>query len=73
MRHPVRQQEALRADIRDFFGNVLGYEAVDLAMQPHACELTGARVIDGAPGLGFVGLSARSDEAGARPLPDPFA
>jgi hypothetical protein len=72
MRHPVRQQEALRSDIRDFFGNVLGYEAVDLSMQPHACELTGALVIDRARGIGFCGLSERCDEAGARLLHDAF-
>ncbi len=72
MRHPVRQQEALRADIRDFFGNVLGYEAIDLSMQPHACELTGALVIDRARGIGFCGLSERCDEAGARLLHDAF-
>lgn len=72
MRHAVRQQEALRADIRDFFGNVLGYEAVDLSMQPNACELTGALVIDRARGIGFCGLSERCDEAGARLLHDAF-
>ncbi len=72
MRHPVRQQEALRADMRDFFGNVLGYEAVDLSMQPHACELTGALVIDRARGIGFCGLSERCDETGARLLHDAF-
>ena len=72
MRHPVRQQEALRADIRNFFGNVMGYEAIDLSMQPHACELTGALVIDRARGIGFCGLSERCDEAGARLLHDAF-
>jgi hypothetical protein len=72
MRHPVRQQEARRADIRNFFDNVLGYEAVDLSMQPHACELTGALVIDRARGIGFCGLSERCDEAGARLLHDAF-
>ena len=66
MRHPVRQHEAERADIRRFFGDVLGYEETDLSQQPHACELTGALVIDRARGLGFCGLSERCDEAGAR-------
>ena len=72
MRHPVRQQEALRADMRDFFGNVLGYEAVDLSIQPHPCELTGALVIDRARGIGFCGLSERCDEAGAHLLHEAF-
>ncbi|WP_363800582.1 arginine deiminase-related protein [Lysobacter firmicutimachus] len=66
MRHPVRQREAERADIRDFFGQVLGYAEVDLSLQPHPCELTGSAVIDRARGLGYIGLSERCDEAGAR-------
>jgi hypothetical protein len=66
MRHPVRQREAGREDIRAFFGEVLGYPEVDLSTQPHACELTGALVIDRARGLGFAGLSERCDEQGAR-------
>ena len=66
MRHPVRQREAARADIRGFFAGVLGYAEVDLSRQPHPCELTGALVIDRARGLGFCGLSERCDEQGAR-------
>lgn len=66
MRHPVRQREAARSDIRAFFGDVLGYAEVDLSTQPHPCELTGAMVIDRARGLGFAGLSERCDEQGAR-------
>ena len=66
MRHPVRQREAMRADIRQFFTGSLGYEETDLSSQPHVCELTGALVIDRATGLGYCGLSERCDEAGAR-------
>lgn len=66
MRHPVRQREAARVDIRRFFAEVLGYTEVDLSAQPHPCELTGALVIDRARGLGFCGLSERCDEAGVR-------
>lgn len=65
MRHPVRQREAERADIRGFFRDVLGYAEIDLRAQPGICELTGALVIDRARGLGFCGLSERCDEAGA--------
>ncbi|MEH6420474.1 arginine deiminase-related protein [Pseudomonas sp. CGJS7] len=65
MRHPVRQREAEREDIRGFFERVLGYEEVDLSRQSHPCELTGALVIDRARGLGFAGLSERCDEQGA--------
>ena len=72
MRHAVRQRETQRADIRRFFGDVLGYETVDLSLQPHACELTGALVIDRARGLGFAGLSERCDEAGARRMHEAF-
>ncbi len=70
MRHPVRQREATRADIRGFFGNVLGYTEVDLSAQSHPCELTGALVVDRARGLGLCGLSERCDEAGARLMHD---
>lgn len=72
MRHPVRQREATRADIRAFFGDVLGYAEIDLSTQPHACELTGALVIDRARGLGYCGLSERCDEAGARLMHEAF-
>lgn len=66
MRHPVRQREAGRADIRGFFGDVLGYAGTDLSTQAHPCELTGALVVDRARGIGFCGLSERCDAAGAR-------
>jgi N-dimethylarginine dimethylaminohydrolase len=64
MRHPVRQQEAERGDIRSHF-TARGYREVDLRLQPGICELTGSLVIDRARGLGFCGLSERCDEAGA--------
>ena len=72
MRHPVRQREAARADIRGFFGGVLDYAEIDLSTQPHSCELTGALVIDRARGIGFCGLSERCDEEGARLLHEAF-
>ncbi|WP_133478549.1 arginine deiminase-related protein [Cognatilysobacter segetis] len=72
MRHEVRQRETRRADIRGFFGDVLGYETVDLSTQAHACELPGALVIDRARGLGFAGLSERCDEDGARRMHEAF-
>ncbi|MGY0504963.1 arginine deiminase-related protein [Luteimonas sp. e5] len=72
MRHPVRQREAERGDIRDFFRAVLGREEIDLSTQPHACELTGALVIDRAHGLGYIGLSERCDEEGARLMHEAF-
>ena len=72
MRHAVRQREALRPDLRGFFGDVLGYTEHDLSRQPHACELTGALVIDRARGLGWCGLSERCDEAGAALMHEAF-
>ncbi len=72
MRHPVRQREAMRLDIRRFFAESLGYEDIDLSSQPHVCELTGALVIDRASGLGYCGLSERCDEAGARLMHEAF-
>ncbi len=72
MRHEVRRREAGRGDIRRFFTGLLGYEECDLSLQPHACELTGALVIDRARGLGFCGLSERCDEAGAALMHEAF-
>ena len=72
MRHPVRQAEASRADIRGFFAGLLGTSEVDLSQQPHPCELTGALVIDRARGLGYCGLSERCDEAGAALMHEAF-
>lgn len=72
MRHPVRQREAGRGDIRGFFRDVLDYTLVDLSTQPHPCELTGALVIDRARGIGWCGLSERCDEDGARLMHEAF-
>jgi len=72
MRHPVRQRETRRTDIRGFLRDTLGYAEVDLSAQPHACELTGALVIDRARGLGFAGLSERCDAEGARLMHEAF-
>ncbi|MGY1410513.1 arginine deiminase-related protein [Luteimonas sp. A611] len=72
MRHPVRQREARRSDIRAWFGDVLGYAEIDLSTQPHPCELTGALVIDRARGLGYCGLSERCDQRGAALMHDAF-
>jgi hypothetical protein len=72
MRHEVRQRETRRPDVRRFFGEVLGYDLIDLSTQAHACELTGALAIDRARGLGFAGLSERCDEEGARLMHEAF-
>ncbi len=64
MRHPVRQNEALRRDIRGFFTTLLGYREIDLSLQDGICELTGSVVIDRGRGIGYAGLSERCDQAG---------
>ena len=70
MRHAIRREEAARADIRGFLGDLLGLREVDLSRQPHPCELTGAMVVDRARGIGLCGLSERCDAEGARLLHD---
>lgn len=72
MRHPVRQSEAERVDIRRFFTGLLGYREIDLRAQPGIGELTGSLVIDRARGLGFCGLSERCNEAGAAAMHEAF-
>ncbi|MDQ6645609.1 MAG: arginine deiminase-related protein [Pseudomonadota bacterium] len=69
MRHAVRQREAERTDIRDFFGDVLGYEEIDLSgCEGLVAELTGSLIIDRARGVGYCGLSERCDMAGAKAM-----
>jgi hypothetical protein len=72
MRHPVRQRETARNDIRSFFRDLLKYDIVDLSTQPFSAELTGSLVIDHARGIGFCGLSERCDMNGARAMHDAF-
>ena len=52
MRHPVRQREAQRMDIRRFFTDAMAYREVDLSRQAGICELTGSLIILADP-LGY--------------------
>lgn len=72
MRHPVRQREAARTDIRRFLAEAVGCREIDLSTQPHSCELTGALVIDRARRIGWCGLSERCDAEGARLMHEAF-
>ena len=73
MRHAVRQHEAERSDIRDFFGSVLGYNEIDLSGCGNlVAELTGSLIIDHARGVGYCGLSERCDMAGAQAMATAF-
>lgn len=65
MRHPVRQREAVRSDIPDWFRNAHGYAAESLIAPGVVAELTGALVPDRAAGIGWFGLSERLNRAGA--------
>lgn len=73
MLHPVRQREAQRRDIRDFFGEVLGYDEIDLSgCDGLVAELTGSLIVDRARGVGYCGLSERCDLAGAQAMHQAF-
>lgn len=71
MRHPVRQREAERPDIRGFFADLLGYAEVDLR-GGEVGELTGSLVIDRARGIGYAGLGERCTAAAARSMVKAF-
>ena len=72
MRHPARQREAGREDIRGWFRDVLGYVEHDLGQQSGLCELTGTLVIDRARGVGIAGLGPRCDVAGVQAMAEGF-
>lgn len=72
MKHPERQLEAQRADIRAFFTDLMGYPCVDLSDQGCVAELTGALVIDRAKHVGFCGMTPRVDEAGRQAMHEAF-
>jgi len=72
MRHPVRQREALREDIRHWLGSLQGRHVIDLSGRDLVAELTGALVIDRARGIGYCGLSERCDMAGAEAMHEAF-
>lgn len=67
MRHPVRQREAERPDIRGFFTDLLGYAELDLPAG-EVGELTGSLVIDRARGIGYAGLGERCTAGAAEAM-----
>jgi hypothetical protein len=71
MRHPVRQREAERPDIRRFFTDLLGYAELDLR-DGEVGELTGSLVIDRARGIGYAGLGERCTAAAAEAMRGAF-
>lgn len=72
MKHPERQIEAQRSDIRAFFTELMGYPCVDLSNQGFVAELTGALVIDRARRVGFCGMTPRVDVAGRQAMHEAF-
>jgi hypothetical protein len=73
MRHAIRQRETTRADIRRFFGEMLGYVEIDLSVRPHlVAELTGSIVIDRTRGVGYCGLGERCNMSGAQAMHQAF-
>ncbi len=72
MKHPERQQEAQRRDIRAFFEDLMEYECVDLSTTDCVAELTGALVIDRARRVGFCGMTPRVDWRGAEAMHQAF-
>ncbi|TVP78999.1 MAG: amidinotransferase [Gemmatimonadales bacterium] len=70
MRHPLRQGEPLRPDIRAWFRNELHYEILDLSGDGVVAEMTGPLVIDRARGIGFCGMSERVNHRGVEAMHD---
>lgn len=68
MRHPVRQREADRRDIPEWFVARHGYALESLIAPGIVAELTGALVPDRAAGIGYFGLTERLNHAGAQAL-----
>lgn len=68
MRHAVRQREAQRDDIPDWFRTRHGYGVESLIAPGVVAELTGALVPDRAAGIGYFGLSERLNRAGAEAM-----
>lgn len=68
MRHPIRQREAERQDIRRVLCAAFGYHEWPIVGAGVVAELTGSLVIDRARGLGWCGLSERCTVAGAHAM-----
>ena len=64
MKHPARQRETYRRDIRFWFQQAMGMEVVALEGEGRVAELTGVLIIDRSRRLGFCGMSERVNEAG---------
>lgn len=72
MRHPERQREAGRADIRAFFGTLAGREIVEISRSGGVAELTGPLIIDRARNIGCCGITDRVDQRGLAAMHEGF-
>lgn len=72
MRHPVRQREAAREDVRGLLTGLLKKKLWDLSGRDLVAELTGPLVLDRARGIGICGLTGRADRAGAAAMHEAF-
>lgn len=73
MKYENRQKETQRQDMRKFFGELLGYEKYEINHAEAVAELTGVLVPDRGRNIGFVGMTERVDDAGAKALDEAFA
>lgn len=65
MKHPVRQGEAARADVRELLVHGLRRELVDLSGREAVTELTGVLAVDHPRRAAVCGLSSRADHESA--------
>ncbi len=72
MRHPIRQGETRREDIRGFFRDVAGRSIIDLSTRELVAELTGPLIIDHRRSIGYCGMSQRVDAAGCAAMHEAF-
>lgn len=72
MRHPVRQREAMRADIPTWFAEQQGYTVERIDRHGVVAELTGPLIIDHARNIGYCGISDRVNAAGLQAMAEVF-
>lgn len=68
MKHPARQKETQRQDIRYWFEQGMGMEVHAIAGEGRVAELTGVLIIDRARRLGFCGMTERVNKAGLQAM-----
>lgn len=72
MRHPARQVETERSDIRYVFERLMGLEVVSIAGEGRVAELTGVLIVDRARRIGFCGMTERVNDAGCQAMQAAF-